>query len=155
MIDIHRSTLSDLNNLVEIHHPRSSKDWLINIQKKRIKYEEFYVIEKDKKIIGHFYIDYSGGKRKKEYPYISALYLEKSKRGKGIGTETIKEIEKILKAKGFNKVGLAVNPMENQRAQNLYERLGFEKVSDEKYLDWIDPIDQGEDWVLDMIKNLS
>lgn len=71
-------------------------------------------------------------------PYLEALEVKKEFRNQGIATSLMEEAEKILKSKGFTKVGLAVG-VNNDNAYKLYEHLGFsEDPTIDKFLvSWI------------------
>ncbi|MHB8645527.1 MAG: GNAT family N-acetyltransferase [Thermomicrobiales bacterium] len=44
---------------------------------------------------------------------------------RGVGTRMIGEAERIARAKGYRRIGLAVGSTDNPLAQRLYERLGY------------------------------
>jgi hypothetical protein len=54
--------------------------------------------------------------------------------------------------KGFNKIGLAVNPDENCSAHKLYKKLGFKDTGEKPYVDGV--YNGVEDWCIDMEKKL-
>jgi ribosomal protein S18 acetylase RimI-like enzyme len=44
---------------------------------------------------------------------------------RGVGTGMIREAERIARAKGYRRIGLAVGSTDNPQARRLYERLGY------------------------------
>lgn len=63
-----------------------------------------------------------------------AISLYEEYRGKGIGTELMKNMLKLLKDKGYNKTSLAVQ--KNNYAVKMYKKVGF-KVIDENEEEYI------------------
>lgn len=63
-------------------------------------------------------------------PYLFILNY----RGKGIGTELMKEMLKLLKEKGYSKTSLSVQ--KNNPAVKMYQKVGFE-VSNETKKEYI------------------
>ena len=80
------------------------------------------------------------------------LFVTEDERGRGIGTKLIRECEKRAKAKGFSRIWLAVNPEDNPRARQLYERLGYCHDGGELYLDGV--YGDYEDWVINLEKEI-
>lgn len=85
-------------------------------------------------------------------PDLFDLHVHPSWRNRGIGTQILYASEAIVRAAGYAKLGLAVNPDLNPRAYTLYLRLGYSPVSGVKYLDGI--YNGVEDWVIDLEKNV-
>lgn len=86
------------------------------------------------------------------YPDLSDLFVRPQWRGQGIGTSILTTCEQIVRARGYTRLGLAVNPDDNPRALALYQRLGYTPISPVKYLDGI--YHGVEDWVIDLAKEL-
>jgi ribosomal protein S18 acetylase RimI-like enzyme len=104
-------------------------------------------------IIGWCVAVWSGKKTHPEYPDMQDLYVRPEYRNHGHGTRLIREIERMAKARGYDRVGLAVNSADNAAAKRLYERLGYQHDGKAKYLDGV--YDGYEDWVIDLEKRLS
>lgn len=92
---------------------------------------------------------------------VSDLYVIPQLRGLGIGTQLLKACESLVRAAGVHEVSLAVNPTENRRVRNYYERLGYRDPGGQTYLDaTFTRVDEYgneqvyEDWVVDMVKHL-
>lgn len=158
MISFRNASKEDLDILSRLYSPKTDEkvgQWK-ELQSKRLNDslnnpdKEFIVILLDGNIVGHVFLNYS----KPPYPQMSALVVREDLRSKGIGTEAIKEVERRVKGKGFNKVGLSVNPDNNPGARKLYERLGYMNTGKEKFLDYVDPYDGAEDWVIDLVKEI-
>lgn len=60
--------------------------------------------------------------------YIAELAVDESQRGKGIGTKILKEAIKLAKDENYSRVVLDAD-LNNERAINLYESLGFKKFN--------------------------
>lgn len=58
-------------------------------------------------------------------PYVEDVYVPHDHRGRGVGTQLIKEAERCAGAAGHERVTLAVN-IDNAGAQRLYRRHGYE-----------------------------
>jgi ribosomal protein S18 acetylase RimI-like enzyme len=58
-------------------------------------------------------------------PLIVHLEVDEAERNKGIGTEIMCCAEQMIRKRGFNRVALGVR-VENEDAQRLYKRLGYE-----------------------------
>ncbi|MCR5831507.1 MAG: GNAT family N-acetyltransferase [Lachnospiraceae bacterium] len=63
-----------------------------------------------------------------------AISLYKEYRGKGIGTELMRQMQKLLKEKGFKEASLAVQKA--NYAVKMYEKVGFKTVDEnaEEYI---------------------
>jgi GNAT superfamily N-acetyltransferase len=97
-------------------------------------------------------INWQGKLTAPDFPNLSDLFVHPQWRGQGIGTSILTMCEQIVSARGYTRLGLAVNPDLNPRALTLYQRLGYAATSQEKYLD--DIYDGVEDWVIDLEKIL-
>lgn len=93
-------------------------------------------------------------------PQIVDLRVLKARRGQGFGSAFLREIERIAAEAGFGQVYLAVEPLANPRAYALYLRLGYQPEQPEPYLsrwqftDSGGRVHQGENWVMDLVKNI-
>jgi len=160
MLSFKTANLDDLEELIDINHPKSEekREQIKKLQEKRIKNSlksdrlDFIIVFKENKIVGHVLINYE--EKIYNYPQIQVLFVDKYLRNKGMGTEIINEVEKRVKNKRFNKIGISVNPDNNPKAKKLYERLGYKKIGQKKRLDSVDLYNGKEDWVIDMFKIL-
>lgn len=113
----------------------------------------YLVVAENNKLVSFVVLHWQGKKTHPEYPDMVDLYTMESERGKGYGTQLIAECERLVKEKGFTKIGLAVNPTLNAPAKRLYEKLGYTHDSKPPYIDGI--YNGTEDWCIDLEKNLN
>jgi len=92
---------------------------------------------------------------------LSDLFVIPQLRGAGIGTQLLKACEALARAGGCHELSLAVNPTDNRRVRNYYERMGYRDPGGQTYLDaTYTRLDEHgrevvyEDWVVDMVKHL-
>ncbi|MFA6602223.1 MAG: GNAT family N-acetyltransferase [Candidatus Shapirobacteria bacterium] len=111
---------------------------------------EFLVLEDNFELVSFVLLKWNGKETHPEYPDMEDLYTKEDKRGKGYGSLLIKECERKAKKKGFSKIGLAVNPQENDHANQLYQHLGYQPTGEKTYVDGI--YSGVEDWCIDMEK---
>lgn len=104
---------------------------------------------------------WSDGNDTHHLPQIVDLQVKESHRGQGYGSEFVRAIERIASEAGYAHLYLSVEPLNNPRAFALYQRLGYEKMQSEPYRkiwEFQDSDGQkhrGEDWVVDMVKQLN
>ena len=103
-------------------------------------------------VIGWYVAVWSGKETHPEYPDMQDLFVKEDSRNQGHGTLLIFEFEHRARDRGHDKVGLAVNPEDNQPARRLYERLGYRHDGGSRYLDGV--YGEYEDWVIDLEKQL-
>lgn len=103
-------------------------------------------------LVGWVIVTWSGKPSQVEYPDLSDLYVAEAWRNRGIGTALINSVELLAQARGYSKIGLAVNPDLNPQAHALYLRLGYRHDGRARYLDGV--YDGVEDWVIDLEKVL-
>ncbi|MBI2464645.1 GNAT family N-acetyltransferase [Candidatus Shapirobacteria bacterium] len=113
---------------------------------------DFLVLEDNGDLKCFVLLKWKGKDTHPEYPDIEDLYTKASERGKKYGSTLIAECEKMVREKGFNKIGLAVNPNENCSAHKLYKRLGFNDTGEKTYIDGV--YNGVEDWCIDMEKSI-
>lgn len=65
-----------------------------------------------------------------EAMYLSKLYLYKEERGKGYSRQMIDFVSEAARSEGLNAVELNVN--RNNSSVNIYEKLGFKVIREEK-----------------------
>ena len=80
--------------------------------------------------VGHLQIGWSGTERPEmqahlgNCPHVSRVGVRADMRSQGIGSSLIEGAEDIIRKRGYSKVGLGVG-IENVRARQLYQRLGY------------------------------
>jgi ribosomal protein S18 acetylase RimI-like enzyme len=93
-------------------------------------------------------------------PQIVDLRVKEAQRGRGYGSAFVCAIERIASAAGYRQLYLGVEPLSNPRAYALYRRLGYQALQPEPYREVWEFTDsagnthRGEDWVIDMVKQL-
>ncbi len=110
------------------------------------------VAEEEGNICGQVFLTYYGKATYPQYPDIRDLHVVEGSREQGLGSQLIGICEELTRQKGFNVIGLAVDPKLNARARRLYERLGYVPTGDAAYLAGV--YDGVEEWVIDMMKKL-
>ncbi len=88
------------------------------------------VAENDGSIVGYLKAEVEKRSPTKLYNkklYIRHLVVLKEYRNKRIGTQLIKEVEKIAESKGIPFITLKTSP-KNKEALDFYKRLGFEDI---------------------------
>lgn len=101
----------------------------------------------DNQPVGHFQVRWTGSQdavinmHLKNYAHLEAGGVKEEYRRQGIGTKLIQESEKLAKARGFHRIGMAVGSSDNPNARRLYEKLGYtdwghgEFITQWEYLD--------------------
>lgn len=84
-----------------------------------------YVIYLDSEPVGYFVITFGFSLEfNGRFALIDELYVRESSRGKGIGRSSLSFIEKLCRERQIKVIRLEV-ARENDRAQDLYRRVGF------------------------------
>lgn len=101
--------------------------------------------------VGHLLIKWEGSgpqvnKYLPEVPELNAIgVFPPEKRSQGIGRQLIDRAEMIVKDKGFKQVSLAVE-IDNSRAKELYEKLGYKDWGHGEYFDkWTEKVSDGNE----------
>lgn len=82
----------------------------------------YYYINEDNQNIGYF-----GLSDKKDYLFLSKLYISKDYRHKGLGTKAFEKIKEIAKHKGYKSIILTVNKY-NTNTISAYDKWGFKTI---------------------------
>ena len=94
-------------------------------------------------------------------PQIIDLFVAETERGRGIGGAMVADMEELAVGAGYGAIFMRVDPIDNPRAQSLYERLGYRAIQTEpfrsrwQFTDSDGTVHQGEEWALDMAKELE
>ena len=94
----------------------------ISDQIKNEKYT-YYFINKDGQNAGYF-----GISQKKEFLFLSKLYIKKEFRHQGIGSFAFERIKEIAKESGYKTIQLTVNKY-NKHTIDAYLKYGFKTIS--------------------------
>lgn len=156
---IRNAIAQDIVQLIELKKPKTAdyrnkfrENQIQRLEEMEEKKAIYLIAEEGTQVIGHVFIKFYGSQTEPEYPNMQDLYVEKGKRGKGVGTQLIYAAEHVAKKNGYSKISLAVNPTMNQKAESLYKKLGYRKTNTQPYIDGV--YDGVEDWCIDMIKKL-
>lgn len=152
MEKIRRATSKDVDHLKKVKPSLTGEQAEERLKKQEEKLVEYLVLEKDGEIVSFVLLKWQGKKSHPEYPDMEDLFTREDQRGKGFATNLIRECETLAKQKGFNKIGLAVNPELNENAHRLYTKLGYCHDGKKSYVDGV--YDGVEDWVVDLEKKL-
>jgi GNAT superfamily N-acetyltransferase len=126
----------------------------------------YLVLLMDEKIIGFACLvfvrpaHWSDADDEQHLPQIVDLKVSESFRGRGYGSEFIGAIERIAAEVGYKQLYIGVEPLTNPRAYALYQRIGYQQLQSEPYrktwefTDSGGTLHRGEDWVVDMVKQL-
>ncbi len=82
----------------------------------------YYYINEDSQNIGYF-----GLSDKKDYLFLSKLYISKDYRHKGLGTKAFEKIKEIAKNKGYKSIQLTVNKY-NTNTISAYDKWRFKTI---------------------------
>ncbi len=113
---------------------------------------EFLAVELDGELVCYGILKWYGKPTHPEYPDLEDLYTKESARGKGYATLLIKECERLVKAKGFTKLGMAASIDPECAARRLYAKLGYLHDGKQQYVDVV--YNGVEDWCIDLEKTL-
>lgn len=164
-ISIRSATLADLEALTRIKAPASlHRDRLKDAGEETFLY---LVIELDHQVVGYAMLvfhrpsTWPDSLRTDQLPQVVDLLIANDKRGQGLGTILLAEMEIVAKRYGFDRLHLCVDPVDNPRAYSLYLRQGFLPLQNEPYRDHWEFTDSegnlhsGDEWAVDMVKILS
>ncbi len=163
-ITIRSATLADLEALTQIKPPAAlHRDRLRDAGEDTFLY---LVIESDQQVVGyamlvfHRPVTWPDSLRTDQLPQVVDLLIANDKRGQGLGTILLIEMEKVAKRYGFDQLYLCVDPVDNPRAYTLYLRQGFLPLQSQPYRDHWEFTDSegnfhsGDEWAVDMVKIL-
>lgn len=152
MEKIRKATLKDIAQLKKVKPSLTDEHVAERLKRQGEKLLEYLVLERNGGIASFILLKWHGKERHPEYPDMEDLYTREDQRGKGFATKLIKECERLVKQRGFKKIGLAANPDLNENARQLYENLGYRHDGKKSYIDGI--YNGVEDWVVDLEKEL-
>lgn len=103
MINIHNVKLSDFGSIEKIMNTKELGGMSLNYFKRLIKEGIFLVAEQNSKIIGIVYGEFW---KKEDWAELTGVGVLKEFRNQGIGTQLIKEFEKIVYSKNIHNIEL-------------------------------------------------
>ncbi len=119
----------------------------------KIKNKEIFVAKKDKEYVGH----HCFGKHLLNPPFAKGVFgeelaVKKKFRGKGIGTELVKELIKYCKKNKIIMLYLGTGDFKGNKAIQYYKKLGFKKVGNIKDINPDSEYDYGQIIMAKVIK---
>lgn len=139
-LEVRQAVESDLERLNRDVKPSFGRTFAQELAEQAAGLQSIVIALKDEDCIGWGFIHWPGPrdaenrKRFPDAPELFRLEVEASHRARGIGTQVIKDMEALVKARGFRQVSLGVGH-ENPRAYKLYKRLGYEDTEITEYYD--------------------
>ena len=82
-------------------------------------------------------------------PDMEDLFVLEGMRSHGIGTQILQAAERLAAEHGYRRIGLSVDPAQNDPARRLYERLGYRDSGFGEYIEhgeYIDRQGQQQSW---------
>ena len=100
-----------------------------HISENKIKNNEIYVVEINKKIIGWLRYNLFWDC----IPFMNLIYFLEDYRRIGIGKKLVEYWEKDMKQKGYNNV--LTSTQSNEDAQHFYRKIGYMEIGGFKFMD--------------------
>jgi ribosomal-protein-alanine N-acetyltransferase len=116
---------NDLKEVLVIEEESFSSPWTYNMfyyELTQNRYARYFVLEKDKEIIGYLGLWHKGSSF-----HITNIAIIKKSRRKGYGEKLLKFVEKIAITYKIKKISLEVRKS-NYIAQNMYEKYGYKVI---------------------------
>jgi len=152
IMNIRIATEEDIAHLVQLHGERDETHYRGFIKEMSRGESVLLIAEENSAVIGQVGLRYYGI-RHINHPVMIDLRVSQHLQGQGIGTELIGVCEHLAAVRGFNIIGITVNPTLNARARRLYERLGYIPINKQAYMDG--QVYGQENWVIDMAKRIQ
>jgi GNAT superfamily N-acetyltransferase len=155
---------SDLTTLTAIKGAGSQAVHLDRIQDAIQGDLQYWVLTLDGELIGYACLAFrrpsywSDAGDETRLPQIVDLTVADSHRGRGYGSHFVSLLAQQAAQAGYPQLYISVDPLENPRAYQLYQRLGFQQIQSEPYYaswEFVDSegnLHRGESWTLDMVK---
>jgi ribosomal protein S18 acetylase RimI-like enzyme len=168
-VDVRPLAADDLAQLQRDLPPEHPEAHVRRLGDQRTGRVTYLIAWKDRRALGHLLVRWGGPTnpelvwrldRRADHPYVEALFVHPEYRSQTIGSQLLDQAERLVRLRGFRRVGLAV-AVENVRAQALYERLGYrdadvgEVVNHWSYVDEVGREVIGTETVLYLVKQLS
>ena len=126
----------DLNTIVEIENASMSSPWTLDSYKEALDSNHAFIMVADEAGVCVGFAVFYLTAPESELPDI---VVSESYRGRGIGKLLLDASLRELSLRGVDTVFLEVR-VSNERAQALYEKMGFEEIGRRKYF-YSDPIE--------------
>lgn len=162
---VRQATEADLPALADIKSPMAiHKDRLRDADGDRLLY---MVIEDFGTVIGFGLLVFErpptwpDAKDKSHVPAMVDLLVRPDRRGRGAGPSLISWMEETVRSRGGTHLYMGVDPVDNPRVHQLYLRLGYTPLQTQpyrshwKFTDSDGNVHEGNEWNVDMVKDLS
>jgi GNAT superfamily N-acetyltransferase len=150
---IRNVTSRDLAQVLEIKPLLTEEIFQQRLQMQEKGDAEFLVVEDNGELMCFVLLKWIGKPTHPDYPDLEDLYTKKSSRGKGYASLLVRHCEKVVKERGFFKVGMAANTDPECPARKLYAKLGYKTDGKPEYVDGV--YKGAEEWVVDLEKDLT
>jgi len=117
--------VNNLKEVLVIEEESFPSPWTYNMfyyELNQNKYARYFVLEKDKEIIGYLGLWYKGSSF-----HITNIAITKKLRRKGYGEKLLKFVDKMAITYKIKKISLEVRKS-NYIAQNMYEKYGYKVI---------------------------
>jgi ribosomal-protein-alanine N-acetyltransferase len=117
--------IDDLKKVLELEKQSFPVPWTYDLffsELTRNKYARYFVLEKDKEIIGYFGFWHKGTSF-----HITNIAITEKFRRKGYGSKLLKFVEKIAASYKIEKISLEVR-RSNYIAQDMYRKYGYKVI---------------------------
>ncbi len=132
-VDIRHLAPTDLSHIQRALPPEHPEAHVRRLADQRAGRVTYLIAWNGSRAIGHVLVRWGGTANpellwllspRNQTPYIEALFVREAYRSLGVGTALLAAAEDLAAAGGHRKIGLAA-AVENWRARDLYERLGY------------------------------
>lgn len=117
--------IDDLKKVLEIEKQSFPVPWTYNMfcyELTRNRYARYFVLEKDREIIGYLGLWHKGASL-----HITNIAITEKFRMKGYGRKLLKFVEKIAATHKIRKISLEVGSS-NRIAQDMYRKYGYKMI---------------------------
>lgn len=154
------------NELVLINYFLKTENDTVHAERLRRQAQDevmYLVAWRDEMPLGHVLIVWGGASdspSEANQPFLEDLRVQDEFRSLGVGSQLMEAAEGVIQAQGYAQVGLAIG-IDNTRAIELYQRLGYVQAGYEAYVTrghFVDEDNVDHEWdeeVVYMVKNLS
>ncbi len=149
---IRPATIQDIPTITKLKNIPDTERYSQRVVETELGKANYLVAEIDSQLVGQVFLKYYGTPKYPHYPNMEDLLVAKDYRHQGVGSSLIEQCEQLARFKGFKQLGLSVNPTLNSQAMGLYQKLGYQPLGSEPYLDGV--YNGVEDWVIDLVKTL-
>lgn len=167
-VDVRPVTENDIVRLSEQFPMRSTPRHAERLHRQQAGSAVYLIAWHNELPVGHALLKWNGaegahiiGHRPGDCPDIEDLFVREDMRSHGVGAQILQTAEKLARERGCKMIGLSVSATGNDRARQLYERLGYRDAGFGAYVEcseYVDPQGQKHCWeevCLYLIKRLD